>query len=124
MKYLVFFLQFIIGFFLCPLTSLAICDHKANTEYSFFDIIIGKNIDVVIDCVNNVMKSEINSSTYLSIPKNASYLSSVNSHNTFIRHSKTDLSYNDYNYYNYEFRKDINELTTNWEATGNLVSCH
>jgi len=123
MKYLVFLLQFIIGFFLCPLTSLAICD-QANTEYSFFDIIIGKNTADVIDCVNNVMKSEINSSTYSSIPKNASYLSSVNSHNTFIRYSKTDLSYYDNNSYNYEFRKDINELTTNWEAISNLVSCH
>ena len=123
MKYLVFLLQFIIGSFLCPLTSHAICD-QANTEYSFFDIIIGKNIDAIIDCVNNVMKSEINSSIHSAILKNASDLSSVNFHNTFIRHSKTDLSYYDHNYYNYEFRNDIYELTTNWEATSSLVSCH
>lgn len=123
MKYLVFLSHLIMGSFFFPLTSLAICD-QANTKYSFFDIIIGKNTDAIIDCVNNVMKSEINSSTYSSIPKNTSYLSSVNSHNTFIGHSKSDLSYFNYNYYNYEFRKDISELTTNWETTSKLVSCH
>ena len=123
MKYLVFLVQFIISCFLCPLTSLAICD-QTNTEYSFFDIIIGKNTDAIIDCINNVMKSEINNSVYSSSPEHSKYLSSAISHNTFSRHFKTDPSYYDNYFHIYEFEKDINELTINWETTSKLISCH
>ena len=118
MKYYILFMQFIVTFFLCPLTSFAICD-KAITQYSFIDTIIGKDTDDIIDCINYVMDDDIDNSLSSSIPTYNSFLPTTK--NTFIRHSKNELVNSNYNL---EIKKDIKGITSSLDMNINLVSCH
>jgi len=112
-------MQIILGCFLYPYTSFAICD-QTNNQYNFLDRIIGKNTSDLFNCINDVMKYKKTNSALFSNSFNYNYLPSVSHQKTF----KTKLGRNYYKYYNTKLENELKWSTSETITTNNLVSCH
>ena len=99
------------------------CD-ETKAQYNFLDTLTGKKTDDIINCINNVMETEINNPVHSSTSEHLNYIYPAICHKTLIKHLKNGIVLSGNNYHNYGLSKDNRGLLGSWGSTGNLVSCH
>lgn len=127
MKYLVSLMQIIIIVcFLCPVESFAKCN-ETNKQYNVIDIIIGKNINDLIDCMNKVMENTTEIYTSSSVTKLSNYYSSATSPQMKSNRSiKPQIDHDGDKIYNYHRKNEVMGIASSPQTTNKdaLVFCH